>query len=264
MCAAWKRARGVRENAEVRHLLDDPAWHALIGPLAPFATGMGAARRVSPEHSFFSALDPGIDAAAAAGDLEAIVEPGARGVFVGVDIVVPPGFDEIGRGTALQMVLVDHDALGSTAVTSRRRVHAGGAPPLELVELGTADVADMLALIDNARPGPFLARTIELGTYIGIRVDGVLVAMAGERLRLPGYVEVSAVSTHDSQRRRGLASLVVAEVATRALARGDTPFLHVVETNVTAIPVYERLGFRRRRTVEFVAYTRAVGEVGSS
>ena len=254
----------MRKNAEVKHLLDDPAWHALIGPLAPFATGVGAARRVSAEHSFFSALDPGRDADAAAGDLKAIVEPGARGVFVGVDIVVPPGFDEIGRGTALQMVLVDNDALGSTAASVRRRNHASGAPPLELVELETADVADMLALIDNARPGPFLARTIELGTYVGIRVDGVLVAMAGERLRLPGYVEVSAVSTHDSQRRRGLASLVVAEVATRALARGDTPFLHVVETNVTAIPVYERLGFRRRCVVEFVVYMRAVGEVGPS
>ncbi len=254
----------MRKNAEVKHLLDDPAWHALIGPLVPFATGVGAARRVSSEHSFFSALEPGSDAGVAAGDLGAIVEPGGRGVFVGVDIVVPPGFDEIGRGVALQMVLVDHDSLGSTAASVRHRNQESGAPPLELVELEAADVADMLALIDNARPGPFLARTIELGTYIGIRVDEVLVAMAGERLRLPGYVEISAVSTHESQRRRGLASLVVAEVATRALARGDTPFLHVVETNVTAIPVYERLGFRLRRTVEFVAYTRAIGEVGPS
>jgi predicted GNAT family acetyltransferase len=127
---------------------------------------------------------------------------------------------------------------------------------VEVLELGVADVADMLALIDNARPGPFLPRTVELGTYLGVRSEHGLIAMAGERLRPPGYVEVSAVSTHDTARRRGLASLVVAEVATRALARGDTPFLHVVTTNEVAIPVYERLGFRTRCLVDFVACER--------
>ena len=224
----------------MRHVLDDPAWHSLTGPLARFSSGTGAARRISPEHSIFTAVDPSADLVEAGRDLAALLAPGERGVLVGHGVVVPPGFHDTGRGVALQMVL-DGD-------TARRGDTA------EVVELGGGDVDDMLSLIDHARPGPFFRRTVELGTYVGVRADGELIAMAGERLRPPGYVEVSAVSTRDSARRRGLASLVVAEVATRALARGDTPFLHVVPTNEAAISVYERLGFLTRRVVEFVAY----------
>jgi ribosomal protein S18 acetylase RimI-like enzyme len=235
----------------VRHVLDDPAWHSLAGPLARFATGAGAARRMSPEHSIFSAIDPTADVGDAGRDLAELVPPGERGVLVGVDVVVPPGFHELGRGAGLQMVL-DDDAVVARTVASAR---AAGAAS-DVVALGATDVADMLALVEHAKPGPFFARTVELGTYLGVRADGVLVAMAGERMRPPGYVEVSAVSTHDSVRRRGWASRMVAEIATRALARGDTPFLHVVTTNEAAIPVYERLGFRTRRVVEFVAYAR--------
>ena len=241
----------------MRHLLDDPAWHALSGPLALFASGGGAARRISAEHSIFSALDPSVTPEDAARDLRALVGPGERGVFVGADVVVPPGFTELARGVAQQMVLDDPSRLTISVALTHERNRAAQSADLEVIELGAVDVDDMLALVDHTRPGPFLARTIELGTYVGVRVDGTLVAMAGERLRPPGYVEVSAVSTRDTQRRRGLASLVVAEIAARALARGDTPFLHVVTTNVTAIPVYKRLGFRTRRNIEFVAFGRA-------
>ncbi len=230
----------------MRHVLDDPAWHSLTGPLARFSSGTGAARRISPEHSIFTAVDPSADVVEAGRDLAALLAPGERGVLVGHGVAVPPGFHEIGRGVALQMVL-DGD-------TARRGDPARRGDTVEVVELGGGDVDDMLSLIDHARPGPFFRRTVELGTYGGVRADGELIAMAGERLRPPGYVEVSAVSTHDSARRRGLASLIVAEVATRALARGDTPFLHVVPTNEAAISVYERLGFLTRRVVEFVAY----------
>ena len=232
----------------MRHVLDDPAWHSLNGPLARFSSGTGAARRISPEHSIFTAVDPSADLVEAGRDLAALLAPGARGVLVGHSVVVPPGFHEIGRGTALQMVLDDATALAGGS--------ARHGDTVALIELGDGDVDDMLSLIDHARPGPFFRRTIELGSYVGVRAEGELIAMAGERLRPPGYVEVSAVSTHDRARRRGLASLLVAEVATRALARGDTPFLHVVPTNEAAIPVYERLGFRTRRVVEFVAYER--------
>jgi len=234
----------------VRHVLDDPAWHSLAGPLSRFATGSGTARRISPEHSIFTAVDPAADIVAAGRDLEALLAQGERGVLVGVGVMVPPGFREVGRGAALQMVLED-DAKLEHAVKAIEAFDG-----FDVVELDERDVADMLALIDHARPGPFFRRTIELGTYLGVCAQGELVAMAGERMRPPGFVEVSAVSTHDKVRRRGLASFVVAEVATRALVRGDTPFLHVVTTNEAAIPVYERLGFRTRRMVEFVAYER--------
>jgi GNAT superfamily N-acetyltransferase len=240
------------ENRAVRHVLDDPAWHALTGPLAPFAHGHGAVRRISVEHSIFTAIDPDAALVDVVRDLASTIVAGERFVLVGADPVVPAGFDELGRGQALQMVLDDVDLLHRTVAA----VHERASGALEVAQLHADDVPEMLALVDHARPGPFLARTIELGNYVGVRADGVLVAMAGERLRPPGHVEVSAVSTHDSHRRRGLASVVVGAVADAAIARGDTPFLHVVTTNVTAIPVYERLGFRTRATVSFVAAVR--------
>jgi ribosomal protein S18 acetylase RimI-like enzyme len=239
------------KDGRVRHVLDDPAWHALCGPLARFSHGAGTARRVSPEHSFFSAIGPNASVEVAARDVAELFAVGERGVFVAADARLVTGLVEIGRGRAHQMVLHDLEPMERVVVAVR-----AAEPEMVVDTLGAADVGDMMALIDHAKPGPFLARTIELGTYVGIRVDGSLVAMAGERLRPHGHVEVSAVSVHERVRRRGMASLVVAEVATRAIARGLTPFLHVAQTNVTAVPVYERLGFRHRRMIDFVAFDR--------
>jgi predicted GNAT family acetyltransferase len=111
----------------------------------------------------------------------------------------------------------------------------------------------MLALVEMTEPGPFRRRTIELGDYFGIFADGRLVAMAGERLQTPEYTEVSAVCTHPDVRGRGLASALTHHVATGILHRGQTPILHVAQTNVGAQRVYERLGFKVRTALEFVA-----------
>ena len=111
----------------------------------------------------------------------------------------------------------------------------------------------MIALVALTEPGPFRPRTIELGGYIGIFHDDELVAMAGQRLRPPGYCEVSAVCTHPDARRRGYASIVTTRVATAIAERGETPFLHVASDNVTAKAVYEQIGFTVRRTVRFAA-----------
>jgi ribosomal protein S18 acetylase RimI-like enzyme len=125
------------------------------------------------------------------------------------------------------------------------------APDPEAVPLGPADVPDMLALVSRTRPGPFLARTIELGDYIGIRRDGLLVAMAGERIRLPGWTEVSAVCTDESVRGRGLASRLVRAVGAAIRGRGDGMLLHVASTNTNAIRLYRTLGFVERREIDF-------------
>jgi predicted GNAT family acetyltransferase len=119
--------------------------------------------------------------------------------------------------------------------------------------LTTFDVPAMLALIDLARPGPFEARTIELGRYVGVFDGDQLVAMAGERMRFPGWTEVSAVATHPAARRRGLGALLTHHVARSIVERGGTPFLHVVTGNDDAIRVYQRLGFTKRRVMMFRA-----------
>jgi predicted GNAT family acetyltransferase len=116
----------------------------------------------------------------------------------------------------------------------------------KIVDLGAADVPEMLELTALTKPGPFNRRTHELGTYLGIRRDGKLVAMAGERLKVRGYTEVSAVCTHPEHTGHDYARILMTEVMRRICDRGETPFLHVREDNVRAIELYKRLGFKQR------------------
>ncbi|NCL73617.1 hypothetical protein AIIKEEIJ_01054 [Rhodococcus sp. YH1] len=115
-----------------------------------------------------------------------------------------------------------------------------------LTVLGADDVPEILDLIDRTRPGPYRVRTVEMGTYLGIRVDGRLVAMAGERLHPPGWTEISAVCTDDRFRGRGFGTRLVRAVGAGIRARGEVPFLHASQANTTAIRLYESLGFTLR------------------
>jgi predicted GNAT family acetyltransferase len=107
----------------------------------------------------------------------------------------------------------------------------------------------MLALATLTRPGPFRARTHTLGRFIGIRDSGRLIAMAGERLKLDGFVEISAVCTHPDYRGRGYGGALMKMVGKRILSEGDTPFLHTYADNTVAIALYRRLGFEVRAEV---------------
>jgi predicted GNAT family acetyltransferase len=112
----------------------------------------------------------------------------------------------------------------------------------------------MLNLIERTKPGPFRKRTIELGNYLGLRVDGELVAMAGERLQPPGYTEISAVCTDERFRGRGLAGRLIRAVGHGIRERGDIPFLHASAQNTNAIRLYESMGFVLRRRRIFTAW----------
>ena len=116
----------------------------------------------------------------------------------------------------------------------------------QVIELSVADSAEMIELTTLTKPGPFSTRTHELGTYLGIRHAGKLVAMAGERLKVPGFTEVSAVCTYPKHTGHGYARILMSEVMRRIRGRGETPFLHVREDNVRAIALYGRLGFAVR------------------
>lgn len=129
------------------------------------------------------------------------------------------------------------------------------APPTEFEafeDLRDADVAEMLELAQLTEPGPFLERTIAMGRYVGVRSGGRLVAMAGERMKPPGWIEISGVCTHPEARGFGLASRMVTTLLAHCFAQDQRAFLHVVEgspSEQTAIGVYERLGFRLRRSL---------------
>jgi predicted GNAT family acetyltransferase len=127
----------------------------------------------------------------------------------------------------------------------------------DIVALGDEDAPEMVALAHLTEPGPFLARTHAMGNFLGIRIGGRLAAMAGERMRLPGYTEVSSVCTHPDFRGRGLARRLSAAVAARIEARGDQPFLHAWKTNQPAISLYEGLGFTVRAEVNVAVLKRA-------
>lgn len=213
-------------------LLASPATHALAGADAHLAVRHGAATRYRADVSPFAATPaPGDDAAWR--DLAALVPAGDA---VGLaDPVLPPSWEQIAVYRVLQ--LVDRAVAGD----------ADGVVPL-----GDADVPEMLELVALTRPGPFARRTIEFGGYVGVRVDGRLVAMAGERVHPAGWAEVSAVCTHPEHRGRGYAARVVRAVVAGVRARGDRAFLHVEQGNDAALRLYEAIGFAVHREGEIV------------
>ena len=153
-----------------------------------------------------------------------------------------PGVTLVLRRAAVQMV---HDR---TAPDSDDR---------DIVRLGEADASEMLALATLTNPGPFRERTRLMGDFFGVRRDGRLAAMAGERMRPPGYVELSGVCTDPDFRGEGLATRLSAHVTRAILARGETPFLHAWQDNTRAIALYEKLGYRIRREMNVAVFERA-------
>jgi predicted GNAT family acetyltransferase len=133
------------------------------------------------------------------------------------------------------------------------------APPAgegPIVELGDADAPEMLALAQLTEPGPFLPGTHTMGRFIGMRINGRLAAMAGERMRFPGFTEVSGVCTHPDFRGRGLARALSSVIANAIQQRGEQAFLHARATNHTAIALYESLGFELRSAVHVAVLRR--------
>lgn len=218
-------------------VLDNPAWSALTGTHAHLAIGNDLVKHYPADVSPFVGVkdwqDPGV--------FDAVVDVFGHGAEVSVSHAepdLPEGWEWTFRIPGVQLVQTE-------------RLHTD--PEEQAVVLGAADVPDMLALIERNRPGPFEARTHELGRYIGIRRGGRLIAMAGERLHAQGWTEISAVAVDQDHRRQGLASRLVLDVAFHIQQRGDRAFLHTAAENTGAIATYEKLGFDLRRTLVFGA-----------
>jgi ribosomal protein S18 acetylase RimI-like enzyme len=218
------------------HVLDNPVWHALTGPQQKVADLRSGAARYDPEVAAFAAV-PDVPTPETWDDLRDLVGEGGVAVLFVKPPNLPDGWDELFRIPTVQMV--------ATSVTPAEAADAG--------LLGPDDVEDMLALVSRTHPGPFERRTIELGDYIGVRDEaGCLVAMAGMRMRAPGHTEISAVCTDEAARGRGLASALVRDLVGRILDRGEVPILHVMTTNLSAIRVYDQLGFTIRREQDVI------------
>jgi ribosomal protein S18 acetylase RimI-like enzyme len=214
------------------HPLDNPIWQALVSTHATFAETRNGARKFPHQVSVLAGLyEPTPENYTS---LAALLRADERvGLFL-EQPPDPPAPWTIDRTTLLLQMLCER---GSPA-----GVHSNPA----VIRLTQAHVPEMLALTKLTNPGPFGARTHEMGDYFGICAAGVLAAMAGERLKLPGYTEISAVCTHPDHLGHGYASVLIAKLMDRIFKRGEQPILHVLPENTRAIQVYERLGFTKR------------------
>jgi ribosomal protein S18 acetylase RimI-like enzyme len=223
------------------HPLDNVIWQALTTRHVAFAESFEEARRFIREVGPLGAFrEHGAQGYASLAGL--VGSGGTVGLFLDDPYDSRAGWDFVVGAPLLQMVC-ENGSKPDQRATSRE------VP--ELAELGTQDSPDMIELTAMTKPGPFGSRTHELGTYLGIRSQGRLVAMAGERLKVPGHTEVSAVCTHPEHTGKGYAGILMAEVMRRIRERGETPFLHVRADNGRAIEIYKRLGFRERKLGHF-------------
>ena len=127
---------------------------------------------------------------------------------------------------------------------------------VDVRQLGADHLGEMLSLTALTKPGPFMSRTMEFGNYKGLFVGDRLVSMAGERLHLEEYTEISAVCTHPDQLGKGFGAHMLSVLSADVLAKGSVPFLHVRQDNERAIAMYQRLGYKVSREMFFAIFRR--------
>ena len=229
-----------RRSLAAEHPLDRPIWSALTTRQAPLAQAAGGALRYAPEYEPFGAA---ADASGEAyDDLRALDHAADPLIVVEAEPRLPPDARVVRQPAVNQMIWV---------------ADATPEPPgFAFVELGDGDAPEMFALAALTKPGPYAALTHRLGGFVGVKEDGRLIAMAGERMKPAGFTEVSGVCTHPDHRGRGYAAGLMRAVIARILARGETPFLHAYAENRGAIALYEHLGFAFRREMQMLVLER--------
>ncbi len=222
------------------HVLDNPVWESLTSDQSDFSLGGQYAKRYPAEFGPFVAIEgPGT---LAFSELETIVGSDELVFLAGIAPPLPPVWEIVEDSSMLQMVC-------------KRR--ADDPVNGDISTLTQVDVPEMLALTGLAFPGFFRNRTRELGTYLGIRVNSTLVAMAGERMMCRGFREISAVCTHPEWLRRGMAGRLVAQLVNSNLEQRLTPFLHVGHGNERAQWLYKKLGFVKRASIRLLLIRKA-------
>src|ERR1700689_4143349 len=228
----------IRPCSVTMHPLDNVIWQALTTRQTHCAEICGEARWFLRDITLLSAFREPSDKCY--DSLAELAGPGGTAaLFLDQPYRPRPGWELIAGPPLLQMIFESGSLPASVSADST------------ILELGKQDSPEMVDLATITKPGPFGTRTHELGTYLGIRREGKLVAMAGERLKVPSHTEVSAVCTHPEHTGHGYAGVLMTELMRRIREGGETPFLHVRQDNERAIQVYKRLGFRERKVGHF-------------
>jgi predicted GNAT family acetyltransferase len=223
------------------HPLDYPIWTALTTTQRALAEGDDRARRYPTAITPFAAMaDLSPESFAA---LAALMSPADIAVlFTPEAVTAPAEFKIMLAETGEQMIGMPHETPANS---------------VDIVTLGADDVPAMIELTALTKPGPFSTRTRELGTFLGIRLDGQLVAMAGERMKPARYTEITAVCVHPSHRGRGYGQMLLSAISRQIVSRGEIPFLHVFTSNHSAIALYQRQGMEIRRRLHVTVLKKA-------
>ncbi|NUS18612.1 MAG: GNAT family N-acetyltransferase [Mesorhizobium sp.] len=224
----------------MKHILDRPVWSALETRQRAFAEGSDLARRYRPSIIPFAAT--ATDDPENLHALGRLLPAGENAILAQAhSIVLPPALVATMTADAVQMIAEAFQTVAD--------------PRIE--QLTRQDAAEMLALASLTKPGPFTLEALSLGEFWGVKIDGRLAAMAGERMKQPGYSELSGVCSHPDFRGGGLARLLSLFVANRIMARGEVPYLHAFANNAAAIRLYESIGFRLRSAMNIAVVRRA-------
>ncbi|KIA95377.1 hypothetical protein OC25_05895 [Pedobacter kyungheensis] len=221
----------------MEHLLDNPIYHALNSAHGHFAKGVDEVKYYLKDIAAFAGLkDNSVENLQT---LYEISEPDSLFViFSKAPLTIPAFWTLLMHIDMFQLVYEGKNIPESTNE--------------DLTDLDLNHVTEMTALVELTKPGPFLAKTIELSNYTGIFAENQLIAMAGHRFFPAPYREVSAVCTHPDHLGKGHAFKILQEQIRRILKREEIPFLHVKNDNLGAIKLYQKLGFKIR--TEMTAY----------
>ncbi len=227
-----------------QHSLDRPVWNSLRSGWAHLAQAEGQAVRLDPDYGPFAAVAD--TQAASLGALRNLIPTNGELWLVEREpaLALLPGFTPLRQAELVQMLASDIK---------------GEAKPVEIVALSEADAAEMIALAHLTKPGPFAVHTNRLAEFVGVKADGKLIAMCGERMKLPGYSELSGLCTHPDFQGQGLGGALMRHVARRILARGEQVFLHAYTSHSSTVAFYQSLGFDVRAVMTLAVFDGVAG-----
>ncbi len=215
------------------HKLDNPVWYSLAETHQPFSVDYTIARFYHPDYCPFGGFEATDNISNQVDEYATLVD----------------NFYVVGNKPQLSDRLALHKELVCLQMIIDNKIDIELKE--EVILLTNEHANALFQLVNLVQPGYFKTKTALLGNYFGIFKGEELVAVAGERMKMHDYTEVSAIVTHPNYTGLGYAKQLIAHAVNNIFDQGSIPYLHVVEANMGAIKLYEKLGFVTRRKMSF-------------